>query len=83
MHASRRREVGCHRGKLRLRDNRRSRKALRVKGLLAHFGRYEVKDYNAAITDLLKAGKLQSSTGKSRINDEVLLSRLSSAAKGS
>ncbi len=54
-----------------------------MKGLLAHFGRYEVKDYNAAITDLLKAGKLQSSTGKSRINDEVLLSRLSSAAKGS
>ncbi|HEU5117805.1 MAG TPA: hypothetical protein VFT74_14355, partial [Isosphaeraceae bacterium] len=54
---------------------RLSRQDLRLKGLLAHFGRYEVKDYNAAIGDLLKAGKLQSSTGKTRINDTVLLSR--------
>jgi three-Cys-motif partner protein len=52
-----------------------SRKALRLEGLFAHFGRHEVKDYNAAIGDLLKAGKLQSSTGKARINDEVLLAR--------
>ena len=52
-----------------------SRKALRLKGLLAHFGRYEVKDYNAAIGELLKSGKLHSGTGKARINDEVLLAR--------
>jgi three-Cys-motif partner protein len=52
-----------------------SRKALRLKGLLAHFGRHEVKDYNAAIGDLLNSGKLHSSTGKARINDDVLLAR--------
>ena len=56
-------------------DGRLSRKALRLKGLLAHFGRHEVKDYNAAIGDLLKAGKLHSGTGKARINDDVLLAR--------
>jgi hypothetical protein len=52
-----------------------SRKALRLKGLLAHFGRHEVKDYNAAVGDLIKAGKLYSDTGKARINDDVLLAR--------
>ncbi len=52
-----------------------SRKALRLKGLLAHFGRHEVKDYNTAIGDLLKAGTLYSDTGKARINDDVLLAR--------
>jgi hypothetical protein len=56
-------------------DGRLSRKALRLKGLLAHFGRYEVKDYNAAIGELLKAARLHSGTGKSRINDDVLLAR--------
>ena len=56
-------------------DGSLSRKALRLKGLLAHFGRHEVKDYNAAIGELLKSGKLHSGTGKARINDEVLLAR--------
>jgi three-Cys-motif partner protein len=58
-------------------EGRLSRRALRLKGLLEHFGRYEIKDYNAAVTELLKTGKLQSSTGKSRINDEVTLARTS------
>jgi three-Cys-motif partner protein len=52
-----------------------SRKALRLKGLLTHFGRHETKDYNAAISDLLQSGRLHSSTGKTRINDDVLLGR--------
>ena len=51
-----------------------SRKALRLKCLVEHFGRFESKDYNAAIGELLKVGKLSSSTGKSRINDDVVLS---------
>jgi three-Cys-motif partner protein len=50
-----------------------SRKALRLWGLLGHFGRFESKDHNAAIGELLKAGKLFSSTGKARINDHVVL----------
>ena len=44
-----------------------------MKGLVKYFGRYEIKDYNAAIAELLKAGKLHSSTGKTRINDDVIL----------
>ena len=56
-------------------DGGLSRKALRLKGLLAHFGRHEVKDYNAAIGELLKSGRLHSGTGKARINDDVLLAR--------
>jgi three-Cys-motif partner protein len=55
---------------------RLTRKALRVKGLIARFGRHEAKDYNAAIGDLLKSGKLHSGTGKARINDDVLLARV-------
>jgi three-Cys-motif partner protein len=55
---------------------RLTRKALRVKGLIADFGRYEAKGYNAAIGDLLRSGKLHSSTGKPRINDDVLLARV-------
>ena len=51
-----------------------SRKALRLKSLRSHFGRYETKDYNGAITKLLEEGKLTSSTGKTRINDDVVLS---------
>jgi hypothetical protein len=47
----------------------------RLKKLLAHFSQYEVKDHNAAIEDLLKAGKIHRSTGKARINDDVLLAR--------
>ncbi|QDV36972.1 hypothetical protein ElP_49030 [Tautonia plasticadhaerens] len=56
-------------------DGRLSRKALRLRGLLAHFGRHEIKDHNAAIGDLLKSGRLHSDTGKARINDNVLLAR--------
>jgi three-Cys-motif partner protein len=57
-----------------------SRKALRLKGLLGHFGRFETKDHNTAIGELLKAGKLSSSTGKTRINDDVVLSLAASTA---
>ena len=56
-------------------DGRLTRKALRLKGLVKYFGRYEIKDYNAAIAEMLKAGKLHSSTGKTRINDDVILGR--------
>jgi three-Cys-motif partner protein len=58
-----------------------SRKSLRLKDLLEHFGRFESKDYNAAIWELLQAGKLSSSTGKSRINDDVVLSLAVSTAE--
>lgn len=51
-----------------------TRKALRNQGLWAHFGQHESKDYNLAVTNLLKAGRIHSSTGKSRINDDVRLS---------
>jgi three-Cys-motif partner protein len=51
-----------------------TRKSLRLKGIRAHFGRYEAKVYNAAVCELLQAGKLFSSTGKTRINDDVKLS---------
>jgi three-Cys-motif partner protein len=51
-----------------------TRKALRNQGLWAHFGQHESKDYNLALTKLLKAGRIHSSTGKSRINDDVRLS---------
>lgn len=55
-------------------DGNMSRKALRLKGLLGHFGRFETKDFNSAIGELIKAGKVSSSTGKPRINDDVMLS---------
>lgn len=58
-----------------------SRKGLRLKGLLDHFGRFESKDYNTAIGELLKAGKLSSSTGKTRINDDVVLRPATSAVE--
>lgn len=58
-----------------------SRKDLRLKGLIDHFGRFECKDYNRAISELLKAGKLSSSSGKSRINDHEVLSLAASASK--
>ena len=51
-----------------------TRKALRNEGLWAQFGQHESKDYNLAVTNLLKAGRIHSSTGKSRINDDVRLS---------
>ncbi len=58
-----------------------TRKALRLEGLLKYFGRFGVKDHNAAITELIKAGNLISSTGKFRINDEVLLSLATSTTR--
>lgn len=51
-----------------------TRKVLRGLGLSAHFGRHESKDYNLAVTNLLKAGRVHSGTGKTRINDDVRLS---------
>jgi three-Cys-motif partner protein len=53
---------------------RMNRKALRLKALLDHFCQFQTKEVNAAIGDLLKARQLFSSTGKTRINDEVVLS---------
>ncbi|MDB5350669.1 MAG: hypothetical protein JWN86_1916 [Planctomycetota bacterium] len=57
-------------------DGSISRKALRQKGLLKHFGRFEKKDFDAAIAALIESGELYSSTGKARINDGVLLSAI-------
>ncbi len=54
--------------------DRTTRKDLRRSAMLRQFGHYLCKDYNAAIGDLLKSKRLFSSTGKSRINDTVLLS---------
>jgi three-Cys-motif partner protein len=62
-------------------EGRLSRKSLRLRGILEHFGRFESKDYNTAIGDLLKAGKLSSSTGKTRINDDVSLSLAASMSE--
>ncbi|MCE9568044.1 MAG: three-Cys-motif partner protein TcmP [Planctomycetes bacterium] len=50
-----------------------TRKQLRGHAILNHFCRFQAKDINASIGELLKAGRLHSNTGKSRINDEVLL----------
>ncbi len=54
-----------------------TRKQLRGHAILNHFCRFQAKDINAAIGELLKAGRLHSNTGKSRINDDVLLSATS------
>jgi three-Cys-motif partner protein len=53
---------------------RLTRKELRLEALRHHFGLLQTKDINAAVGELLKAGRLFSSTGKPRINDEVVLS---------
>src|SRR5262249_7327207 len=52
-----------------------SRKSLRTQTICSFFGRYPSKDHNAAVQTLLKQGRLHSSTGRNRINDEVLLGR--------
>ena len=51
-----------------------TRKELRIRALSSFFCRFAQKDLNQAISDLLKSGKLFSDTGKTRINDTVLLS---------
>jgi hypothetical protein len=51
-----------------------SRKELRVEALQRHFGKFLTKDINAAVGELLRSGKLFSNTGKTRINDDVVLS---------
>lgn len=51
-----------------------TRKALRLKALPQCFCRFTSSDVNRAIAELLKSGKLFSSTGKTRISDEVKIS---------
>jgi three-Cys-motif partner protein len=53
-----------------------SRKWLRNYAIWDHFGRYQSKDINSAIGNLLKSKIIHSSTGKTRINDDVRLSSL-------
>jgi three-Cys-motif partner protein len=53
---------------------RMTRKAVRQKAIPLHFCFFESKEINAAIGQLLKTGKLFSSNGKTRINEDVLLS---------
>jgi hypothetical protein len=57
MHASRRREVGCHRGKLRLRDNRRSRGRSLSRGLATRDWKGETERLVTQGVDREKAGK--------------------------
>jgi three-Cys-motif partner protein len=51
-----------------------ARKELRLQAVLNHFCQFKATHINAAIGEMLKSGRLFSSTGKSRINDSVLLS---------
>jgi three-Cys-motif partner protein len=51
-----------------------TRKDLRGHGTQADFGRYERKEYNRAIRNLLLSRRIHSSTGKTTINDGVRLS---------
>ncbi len=50
-----------------------TRKSLRMRTLLSFFCQFTQKDLNGTIHELLKSGQLVSSTGKARINDDVLL----------
>ncbi len=50
-----------------------TRRRLRFEGVIARFGKYAEKDFNAAVTSLLKEQTVVSSTGKTRINDDVVL----------
>lgn len=59
---------------LRIAKDTGTRKQIRHQALVAVFCRYAQKDLNRAVTELLKSGKLHSSTGKTRINDDVKLS---------
>lgn len=51
-----------------------TRKEARIRLLSSFFCRFTKKELNQAISDLLKSGKLFSETGRTRINDKVLLS---------
>lgn len=51
-----------------------SRRMVRVRLIPVNFMRFAVKDYNGIVTELLKQKALFSETGKTRINDNVLLS---------
>ena len=51
-----------------------NRKSLRITSLSKFFCRFKKSAINKAVTELLKEKKLYSSTGKSRINDTVVLS---------
>ena len=53
---------------------RLTRKELRMEVFRRHFCKYQMKDINAVVGELLRAGRLFSETGKSKINDKVLLS---------
>ena len=53
-----------------------TRRWLRLEALKHLFGRYSTSDYTAAVTALLKSGRLYSKSGRARINDvEPLSSR--------
>ncbi|WP_442483695.1 three-Cys-motif partner protein TcmP [Aeoliella sp. SH292] len=49
------------------------RKDLRIQFLSSYFCKYNTKQINGAIADLLRSAKLESATGKTRINDETEL----------
>lgn len=49
------------------------RKDLRIQFLSSYFCKYNTKQINGAIADLLRSSKLESATGKTRINDETEL----------
>jgi hypothetical protein len=51
-----------------------TRKELRTRAWSSFFCRFKKNDVNTAIGDLLKSGRLFSSTGKTQINDTVSLS---------
>ena len=64
-----------------LADGRMTREGLRHRALLQNFCRFHTKDVNRAIGELLKAGVLFSNTGKTKVNDKVVLSAISFGQK--
>jgi three-Cys-motif partner protein len=52
-----------------------TRRELRLESMKQHFGRYSSQDYSKAVSELITKNGLFSETGKSRINDNVRLSR--------
>jgi three-Cys-motif partner protein len=61
-------------------DGPKTRKTLREKVIRTHFCKWQSKEINSALGDLLKSGRIMSSTGKTRINDDVILSVSSTQA---
>ncbi|HEX8521850.1 MAG TPA: three-Cys-motif partner protein TcmP [Tepidisphaeraceae bacterium] len=51
-----------------------TRRQLRLQALSQNFCRYSSKDYNNAVSSLLKEGKMYSRSGRTRINDDEPLS---------